>query len=229
MDIENEESMPLFSEEKDEQTEVQWQDNIDNELARKRGYANQQEMDYYAETQKVWVKLSKINVNKKTEKKANLTYLSWAWAHAEVKNHFPDVNYIVYENKDGWFYHHDGKTCWVKVGAVIKSQEYIEYLPVMDYRNKSIPVDKVTSFDVNKAVQRAKTKAVALHGLGLYIYAGEDLPESNAEETELKRYKSLYNTKLLKEFNFKIPQSEIDKAKKMTLEDFKRAINDRSN
>lgn len=225
MDIENNETMALFNEEKDEQREAQWQDCIDNEPARKRGFANQQEMDYYAETQKVWVKLSKINVNKKTEKKANLTYLSWAWAHAEVKNHFPDVNYNVYENKDGWFYHHDGKTCWVKVGAIIKGQEYIEYLPVMDYRNKSIPVDKVTSFDVNKAVQRAKTKAVALHGLGLYIYAGEDLPESNTQQNELQRYKSLYNVKLQKEYNFKIPQEEIDKAKKMTLKDFKEAIN----
>lgn len=58
------------------------------------------------------------------------------------------------------------------------ARAYIEYLPIMDYRNKSIPVDNVTSFDVNKAIQRSLTKAVARHGLGLYIYAGEDLPES---------------------------------------------------
>jgi hypothetical protein len=55
--------------------------------------------------------------------------------------------------------------------------EHIEYLPVMDFRNASIPVEKVTSFDVNKAIQRSLTKAVARHGLGLYVYAGEDLPE----------------------------------------------------
>ena len=59
------------------------------------------------------------------------------------------------------------------------SLEHIEFLPVMDHRNKSIPLDSVTSFDVNKAIQRSLTKAVARHGLGLYIYAGEDLPESD--------------------------------------------------
>jgi hypothetical protein len=60
--------------------------------------------------------------------------------------------------------------------------EHIEYLPVMDYRNQSIPADKVTSFDVNKAIQRGLTKAVARHGLGLYIYAGEDLPEDERKQ-----------------------------------------------
>ena len=60
--------------------------------------------------------------------------------------------------------------------------EHIEYLPVMDFRNQSIPADKVTSTDVNKAIQRSLTKAVARHGLGLYIYAGEDLPEEKQPE-----------------------------------------------
>ena len=61
--------------------------------------------------------------------------------------------------------------------VTIEGLEHIEYLPVMDFRNNSIPSDKVTSFDVNKAIQRSLTKACARHGLGLYIYAGEDLPE----------------------------------------------------
>lgn len=131
--------------------------------------------------------LNSINVNEKTEKKNGLTYLSWAWAWGELKKADPSANYKVYENENGWNYFTDGKTCWVKVGvsAAIKEEEileHIEYLPIMDTRNRSIPLENVTSFDVNKAIQRALTKAIARHGLGLYIYAGEDLPESAEKE-----------------------------------------------
>jgi hypothetical protein len=128
-----------------------------------------------------FVVLNNINVNGKTEKKNGLTYLSWAWAWGEVKKLFPDATYTIYENADGLFYHTDGKTCWVKTGVCVNGIEHIEYLPVMDFRNASIPADKVTSFDVNKAIQRSLTKAVARHGLGLYIYAGEDLPEEEKD------------------------------------------------
>ena len=82
----------------------------------------------------------------------------------------------------GWNYFTDGRTCWVKTGVTIDGLEHIEYLPVMDMRNQSIPYERVTSFDVNKAIQRSLTKAVARHGLGLYIYAGEDLPEMEREQ-----------------------------------------------
>lgn len=136
-----------------------------------------------AKEKSVFEVLSAINVNEHTEKKNNLTYLSWAWAWSEVKKHYPDATYTIYENANGMNYHTDGRTCWVKTGVTICGLEHIEYLPVMDYRNASIPVEKVTSFDVNKAIQRSLTKAAARHGLGLYIYAGEDLPEAqNAED-----------------------------------------------
>ena len=128
--------------------------------------------------------LANINVNDKTEKKNNLTYLSWAWAWREIKKQHPDATYTIYENKDGWNYHTDGRTCWVKTGMMVQGIEHIEYLPVMDYRNASISADKVTSFDVNKAIQRSLTKAAARHGLGLYIYAGEDLPEDEEQKIE---------------------------------------------
>lgn len=128
--------------------------------------------------------LNSINVNEHTEKKNNLTYLSWAWAWSKVKEHYPEAFYTIYENKDGLFYHTDGRTCWVKTGVTINGLEHIEYLPVMDNRNQSIGVDRVTSFDVNKAIQRSLTKAAARHGLGLYIYAGEDLPEAIKEEEQ---------------------------------------------
>lgn len=134
----------------------------------------------------VFETLNAVNVNEHTEKKNGLTYLSWAWAWAEVKKQYPEATYTIYENADGWFYHTDGKTAWVKTGVTIDGLEHIEYLPVMDYRNKSIPVDQVTSFDVNKAIQRSLTKACARHGLGLYVYSGEDLPESE-KPTEADR------------------------------------------
>jgi hypothetical protein len=124
-----------------------------------------------------FVELNTINVNDKTETKNGLTYLSWAYAWGEIKKRFPESTYTVYENQDGWNYFTDGKTAWVKTGVTVEGIEHIEYLPVMDFRNKSIPLDAVTSFDVNKTIQRSLTKAVARHGLGLYIYAGEDLPE----------------------------------------------------
>ena len=125
-----------------------------------------------------------VNVNGHTEKKNNLTYLSWAWAWGEIKKIHPDATYTVYENADGWNYHTDGRTCWVKTGVTVNGIEHIEYLPVMDYKNKSISIENVTSFDVNKAIQRSLTKACARHGLGLYIYAGEDLPEEEAAEKQ---------------------------------------------
>lgn len=132
--------------------------------------------------------LSAINCNEHTETKeikdkdtgrvvARLTYLSWAWAWGIAKKHFPDATFRIYENEQGWNYFNDGRTCWVKTGVTIGGVELIEYLPVMDARNASIPMNRVTSFDVNKAIQRSLTKAIARHGLGLYIYAGEDLPD----------------------------------------------------
>lgn len=127
--------------------------------------------------------LNSVNVSDKTEKKNGLTYLSWPWAWAEIKKRFPDTTYTIYENSIGWNYFTDGRTCWVKTGVTIKGIEHIEYLPVMDHRNRSIPAEAVTSYDVNKAIQRSITKAAARHGLGLYVYAGEDLPEDLTENT----------------------------------------------
>lgn len=132
--------------------------------------------------------LNKINVNDKTEKKNNLTYLSWAWAWGEVKKAFPEATFTIYERETQFGpvnYFTDGKTCWVKTGLTINGLEHIEELPVMDFRNNSIPLEKVASTDVNKAIQRSLTKAAARHGLGLYIYAGEDLPECEQEEKKL--------------------------------------------
>ena len=145
----------------------------------------------------VFEKLSAIDVSSKTEKKSNLTYLSWAWAWGELKKSYPDASYTIYENeiddllihgeqafpiKRKVNYFTDGRTAWVKVGVTVDEQEHIEMLPVMDHRNKSIALNAIDSFAVNKTIQRALTKAIARHGLGLYIYAGEDLPETVKED-----------------------------------------------
>lgn len=138
-----------------------------------------------------FIELNKINVNDKTEEKNGLTYLSWAWAWGEVKKLHPTATYTIYEttNPQGYVtnYFTDGKTCWVKTGVTINGIEHIEELPVMDFKNRSISLDNVTSFDINKTIQRSLTKACARHGIGLYIYAGEDLPEDEKEAEEKKK------------------------------------------
>lgn len=167
------------------------------------------------ENKSIFETLFEINVNDHAEKKNGLAYLSWAYAWAEVKKIYPTANYKVYENENGCIYFTDGRTCWVKTGVTIEGLEHIEYLPVMDYRNKSISLEEITSFDVNKSIQRSLTKALARHGLGLYLYAGEDLPEIETEKISAKDAKILKSivskfdesdklyTALLKRYNVK--------------------------
>ena len=145
------------------------------------------------EGKSVFETLFEINVNDHVEKKNGLSYLSWAYAWAEIKKRFPEANYKVYETESGCIYFTDGKTCWVKTGVTIGGLEHIEYLPIMDYKNKSISLENVTSFDVNKSIQRSLTKTLARHGLGLYLYAGEDLPEIEIEKISTKDAKILQN------------------------------------
>lgn len=147
--------------------------------------------------------LNKINVSQKIEEKIGLKYLSWANAWGYLKEAYPDASYDIYlrevetvetteykdeatgmikrissSTKNDVPYFTDGKTCYVKVGVTVEGTEYIEYLPVMDNRNNAVPLAAITMTLVNKSIQRAFVKACARHGLGLYIYAGEDLPES---------------------------------------------------
>ena len=131
----------------------------------------------------VFETLNEINVNDHIEKKGGLSYLSWVWAWGTLKKLYPDATYTVYEDATGIPYFTDGRTAWVKTGVTVQGQEYIERLPIMDYKNNAIPLERVTSMNMNTAIQRSITKAIARHGLGLYIYAGEDLPES-AEKPE---------------------------------------------
>lgn len=131
------------------------------------------------------------DVSAYVEKKNGLNYVSWSYAWKGIKEKHPTATYTIYENPDGWNYFTDGRTCWVKTGVTIDGIEHIEYLPVMDYRNKAIPLERVTSFDVNTAIQRSLTKACARHGYGLKVYAGEDVEaatkESQAPMTDKQR------------------------------------------
>lgn len=142
--------------------------------------------------------LAAVNCNEHIEKKNNgkveLSYLSWAWAWHYIKSRYPNAYYTIYERQDGVPYWTDGRTAWVKTGVTIEGMEHIEYLPIMDYRNVSIPLEKITSMDMNKAIQRSLTKAAARHGLGLYIYAGEDIPLSEAEAKELEKDQAAQGT-----------------------------------
>ena len=124
--------------------------------------------------------LLKINVNGHTERKGNLTYLSWAWAWAEVLKIDPSARWTAHEWDNSPVMVLRNGTAMVKVSVEIKGDIKTCILPVMDNRNKAI-VDP-DAFAVNTAIMRCLAKAIAMHGLGLYIYAGEDLPEAEKAE-----------------------------------------------
>lgn len=114
--------------------------------------------------------LNKINVDDKIEKKGNLDYLPWADAWTILSNNFTDINYSVIKSNDGCNYHHDGKTAWVETTVSVNGKNLPEQLPIMDNRNKSILLENITSFEVNRAIKRCFSKNIALHGLGLYLW-----------------------------------------------------------
>ena len=131
--------------------------------------------------------LATLPIREKVERKGNLDYLSWANAWHMLKTIHPDAQRIVYESvQTDLNYFTDGTTAYVKVGIVVGGLEHIDYLPVMDYRNNSIPLEKVTSMDVNKSIQRSTAKAIAMHGLGLSLWTGEDVPQMTTVKSQPK-------------------------------------------
>jgi hypothetical protein len=144
-------------------------------------------------------KLSSINVNDKVEKKNGLTYLSWAWAWAEVKKACPDATYQVIADKEtNKPYFYDENLGYLVMTEVTIEGETLEmWLPVMDGANKSMmaksytyqtrygekTVEAATMFDINKTLMRCLVKNLAMFGMGIYIYAGEDLPEGDTTAT----------------------------------------------
>lgn len=123
------------------------------------------------------LELLKLNVNDHVEKKQNLSYLSWSWAWAEALKADPAASFEVIPF-DGKPYMDVNGTGMVWVTVTMFGKPMTCFLPVMDHRNK--PIANPDAFQVNTALMRCMTKGLALHGLGLYIYAGEDLPEDEA-------------------------------------------------
>jgi hypothetical protein len=127
-----------------------------------------------AVSQTPYQRLAAINVNEHTEKKQNLTYLSWAWAVDQLMRQDHAATWEYLEPL------HFGETMMVRCAVTAFGKTMTAQLPVMNHRNQAI--SNPDSFAVNTAMQRCLAKAIALHGLGLYIYAGEDLPEDSFDE-----------------------------------------------
>jgi hypothetical protein len=129
--------------------------------------------NYFAE-------LYTINVNKHVEKKGQFNYLSWAYAVAELLKRHPDATWEIIEY-NGLPYNETPLGFFVKVAVTVNNVTRSQIHPVLDNNNR--PIAKPTSFQINTSIQRCLVKAISLHGLGLYIYAGEDLPDG-AEQAE---------------------------------------------
>lgn len=136
-------------------------------------------------------KLLSMDVSAYTEKKQGLSYLSWANAWREFIKVYPDATYTIQKNPEGGCEFGNERTGYMVYTTVTVHDEiagtltHEMWLPVMDFKNKSMP--NPTTFDINKAVMRCLTKNLAMFGLGLYIYAGEDLPEPDPEEVKYQK------------------------------------------
>ena len=127
--------------------------------------------------EKVFETLNKVKCN--VEKKGNYNYVSWTDAWEEVMKQYPDSTFKVYENSEGFpCFINETAGGFVKVGVIIKGIEHIEYMPVLDFSNKAIKGTSLDVFQINKSIKRGMVKAMAMHGLGLYVYRGEDFPEA---------------------------------------------------
>jgi hypothetical protein len=142
------------------------------------------------ENESIFEVLNKVDVRDKIKQKNSLNYLSWASAWTEVKKRYPDATYRIIpqiiEGGNTRFWHDDGKTGWVEVEVTIENTCLREVLAIMDFKNKSIPAESITSVDANKSVKRCLTKCLALHGLGLFIFEGEDMPEETSKVLDLQ-------------------------------------------
>ncbi len=136
-----------------------------------------------------------LNVNEHTEKKGNLTYLSWAWAWAEVLKHDPGATWRVHmygpmgaEQPCMWI----GETAMVHTTVTVKGLARECLLPVMDHKNNAMKNPDARK--ISDAIMRCMTKAISMHGLGLYIYAGEDVPQGDSDEPAAPAAKPLPHT-----------------------------------
>lgn len=123
----------------------------------------------------VFKTLNECDITEHIKKKDKIIYLPWSKAWMIIKSYFPTASFYINKAANGCIYHTDGKTAWVEVSLTIKGHTETESLAVMDYRNKSIPIDAITSADAEKSIKRCLVKCAALHGLGLSLWTGEEL------------------------------------------------------
>ena len=161
--------------------------------------------------------LDNIDVSAKSEKKGMFTYLSWAWAVRELLRVAPDATWEVHEwgmegNRQPYMQTEAG--CFVKVSVTVNGVTREQVHPVLDNRNK--PIKTPDAFQVNTSIQRCLAKAIALHGLGLYIFAGEDLPDNSLDDSLIKEIISLAektgDKDVLKTINSKLASGEVNKS-----------------
>lgn len=126
--------------------------------------------------------LAAVDCSAYTEKKGKFTYLSWPFAVSELLKRHPTATWRVIETQDGSPYWKTQAGCFIKVGVTVEGVERVQIHPILNSANKTIA--QPNAFDVNTSIQRALVKAIALHGLGLYIYAGEDLPMDSGGDNE---------------------------------------------
>lgn len=189
----------------------------------------------------VFETLNAVNVNEHTEKKKDLTYLSWSYAWAETKKRYPNANYRVLKNEQGLPYVYDPNTgymCYVEV--TIEDITHEMWLPVMDSANhamksepyeiktkyKTVRVEPATMFDVNKTIMRCLVKCLAMFGLAIYIYSGEDLPESEQPKKSTEEDRAILTDKI----SILIEEQNIDTSKlykKIGVESFNGISTDR--
>ncbi|OIS49826.1 hypothetical protein A4A29_12720 [Staphylococcus equorum] len=145
--------------------------------------------------QTLFQQLNSKDVNDHVEKKNGLTYLAWSYAHQELKKIDPTFTTKYHEfphpdvNRDDYVvpYLATPEGYFIQTSVTVKGQTETEWLPVLDFRNKALAKGSATPFDINKAQKRCFVKAAALHGLGLYIYNGEEVPSASDNDiTELE-------------------------------------------
>lgn len=122
--------------------------------------------------------LSEIDISPKIKQKNKMDYLPWSSAWDFVKSKYPTATYSIIKTEEGCIYHNDGRTCWVETSMTIDGETQTEILPVLDFRNQAIGYDKVTTSDVNKSIKRCLVKNLALFGLGLSLWNGEELSDN---------------------------------------------------
>ena len=132
----------------------------------------------------VFQTLEEVDITEHIKKKQSILYLPWSKAWMIVKQKYPHARFEIHKTEDGCLYWNDGRTAWVEVSMTIDGWTETEQLAVMDYKNQSIPLEKLTSADVGKSIKRCLVKCLALFGLGLSLWTGEELSSAAKQKKE---------------------------------------------